>query len=108
MKLSLLALVGLTLVAAAPRPVSDRAPVVSEADPTHTITIEYQQRRGDLRQASLKIVIDDSLPPRTRAPWRGALHSVSVLSKDGRWIVIRNLRQSRGEGIQAVALLPAP
>ena len=83
-------------------PESAQAP----ADPTHTVTIEYAEDRGDLRAATLTIA---PLREGIRPPWQGELDAITVLSKSGQWIYVdRLLSYGHSTGVKAEVMLPAP
>lgn len=72
---------------------------------THTVSIEYQQRRGDLRRAVIKIVPKE----RARAPWRGQIAGVAFLPANGKsWIIIQSLQANRDGSYEGRAMLPGP
>lgn len=84
----LLALTGLAFTSFNDQP-AETAPGTLKA--THTITVEYQQTRGDTRRASLKIAPrEDGVRPL----WRGKLDRISVLTTKGRWIIIESFLSS--------------
>ncbi|MEM1054580.1 MAG: hypothetical protein AAGI52_03560 [Bacteroidota bacterium] len=69
-----------------------------------TLTIEYQQTRGDLRQASLSVVLSSE----SHEPgWHRKLKNLSVLTTTGQWILIESFR-ARDGGLEARAMLPPP
>ena len=76
------------------------------AKATHTLAIEYEQARGDLRPATLAIApVSEDVP----ALWEGPLRAVSVLTTDGRWIILDRFLSSghsTGHHAQTRGMLP--
>jgi hypothetical protein len=80
------------------------APVVADGAKSHTLTIDYQRRRGALRPATLTLA---PVEPGARPLWRGRLAAISVLTTDGQWIHIDRFREREGH-LDARATMPAP
>lgn len=107
--LRLLFVLALLLVttAASAQPDTARNPLIVDGDfGPATLAIDYEQRRGDLRRATLTLAptSEDAKP----IP-HGAIEQIGVLSKGNGWIIIQSfLSSGHTTSIQAQAMLPAP
>lgn len=101
---SLLSFGLLALAGALPSPASTDHHAAVWAMPSHTVTVTYAERRGDLREATIRVVPSGDARPR----WRGDVEALAVHGgeKHG-WVVVDRLRAADG-GLEARATLPGP
>ncbi|MEL6614429.1 MAG: hypothetical protein AAFQ43_01750 [Bacteroidota bacterium] len=106
LRLPLLLIAGIALLAASTVPASGdaTADAAPEAKATHTLILDYQQTRGDMRRAMLTIAPKED---GARPLWRGKLRAISVLTTKGQWILIDRFQESRTI-TEARVLLPDP
>ena len=102
-RLHILAALVLLPAAASAQPDTARPLVVDGDFGPVTLTLDYEQRRGDLRRATLSI-----LPALQDAPMRQP-EQVAVLSRTGQWIMFETfLSSGHTTGFQAEGVAPAP
>lgn len=83
-------------------------PVFAEStpndEPTHTVTITYDEGEGVLQPEKIEILpVENGVRP----PWQGEVDGITVLSSEGQWVYIDELLSSGHQtGVVAESFLP--
>lgn len=99
--LSLSALLVPLILLARPPSQTEGAPVVLEST-SHTVEIEYSERHGALRRATVRIT-----PREGRPSWRGEIGQLAFWSAESGWHVLTSRTDRRG-AYEARGRVPAP